>query len=706
MHMSFNSIVLFIYFCGSALNLYSQQTDQVDFKKIEAQINFDPLQKKVIGQLNIQFTALKTIDSVYLDARNFDQAIISTNNNKTNLAYTEDKIVFTGNFKKDATYNLSFNYTTQPKKALYFWGWDEKNTDPNAPNRQQIWTQGQGKYTSHWLPSIDDMNDKILFDLTIDFDKNYEVISNGNLISAEAINSNTKTWHYQTPKPMSSYLVALAIGKYHKETTASRTGIQLENYIYPERIKDYEPTYRYQQQIFNFLEQEIGIPYSWGKTYRQVPVRDFLYAGMENTGCTIFSDDFIVDKNTFDDQNYANVNAHELAHQWFGNLITETDSNHHWLHEGFATYYALLAEKELFGADYFHFKLYENAELLEAQNTRKNSTPLVYPKGNSLNYYQRGAWALVALEKEIGNANFKKSIKLFLNRFAYKNVTTDDFLSVVIEVSKKDLSFYAQTWLHNNEFPTKKALNILTESKFMQQYLLIAGQRTQPLIGKYTLLSKALDFPVSPYVGKEVVEQLHEDTSAEALSLLNKAFETGDSQIEQTLVNSLTTIPESLEPKMRKLLLSNSYATVEGALYNLWNNFEDNKMSYLQLTKNIQGFNSKNVRTLWLVLAINTPGFSTKERASFFEELQNYTAPNHNTRLRKNAFMYLEFTDQFSNQSLINLSLGATHPSWQFNKYCTHMIERLLEKGKYLSRFRNVIDILPTKVKNLITLKD
>ena len=703
MHTTLRFILLFICFCGSALNLYSQQTNRVDFEKIEAHISFEPLQKKVIGHLNVQFTSLAAINSVYLDARNFDQAIITSNNNKTHLAYAENKIVFTGNFKKDTTYNLSFSYTTQPKKALYFWGWDEKNIDTNTPNHQQIWTQGQGKYTSHWLPSIDNMNDKILFDITIDFDKKFEVISNGNLIAEESRNGNTKSWHYQTPKPMSSYLVALAIGKYHKETTSSLTGIQLENYIYPERIDDYEPTYRHQEQIFNFLETEIGVPYPWGTTYRQVPVRDFLYAGMENTGCTLFSDDFIIDKNSFDDQNYTSVNAHELAHQWFGNLITETDSKHHWLHEGFATYYALLAEKKIFGDDYFYFKLYENAELLEAQNTERNSKPLVYSNGNSLNYYQRGAWALVALNKEIGSSNFKKSVKLFLNRFGYKNVTTDDFLSVVIEVSKKDLSFFAQTWLHNDEFPTKKALSILTESKFMQQYLLTAGQRTQPLIGKYTLLSKALDFPVNPYVGQEVVEQLLEDTSAEAISLLNKAFKTGDPQIELALANSLTTIPESLEPNMRKLLKSNSYATVEGALYNLWNNFEAHKMTYLKMTKDIYGLNSKNVRGLWLVLALNTPGFSTKERASFFKELHSYTAPNQNTRLRQNAFKYLEILDSFSDTSLLNLASGATHPSWQFNKYCTKLLERLLEKDKYHARFSNVIDILPTKVKGLIT---
>ena len=340
--------------------------------------------------------------------------------------------------------------------------------------------------------------------------------------------------------------------------------------------------------------------------------------------------------------------------------------------------------------------------MLEAQNARSSSTPLITDKGNSLTYYQRGAWALVALEQKIGKANFKKAVRLFLNKYAYKNVTTDDFLSTVVEVSKKDLSLYAQEWLHNTEFPTKQALAILTKSAFMEQFLLVAGQRTQPLIGKYTILSKALDFPVNSYVGQEVVEQLHNDTSKEALSLINKAFETGDSQVELTLANSLTSIPKNLEPKVRKLLKSKSYATVEGALYNLWNNFDSNKKEYLNLTKTIHGFNSKNVRTLWLILALNTPGYSTKERSSFFYELQQYTATNHNTHLRQNAFKYLELANSFSDKSLVNLALGATHPSWQFNKFCTKMIKHLLEKPKYITRFRNLLDLLPTKIKELI----
>ena len=150
---------------------------------------------------------------------------------------------------------------------------------------------------------------------------------------------------------MSSYLVMLAFGNFVKQEAKSKSGTSLEFYLDKNDVSKFEPTFRYSAALFDYLEQEIGVKYPWG-IYRQVPVRDFLYAGMENTTSTIFSQDFVVDSIGFNDKNYINVNAHELAHQWFGDLITAQSSKHHWLQEGFATYYALLAEKEIFGDDF------------------------------------------------------------------------------------------------------------------------------------------------------------------------------------------------------------------------------------------------------------------------------------------------------------------------------------------------------------------
>ena len=150
------------------------------------------------------------------------------------------------------------------------------------------------------------MNDKIEFDLSIIADEDYYVISNGKLLNIEE-NNGFKTWHYDMQHPMSSYLVALAIGKYNKKEITSKSGIPIQLYYYPEDSAKVEPTYRYTKQMFDFLEEEIDVPYPW-QNYKQVPVKDFLYSGMENTSCTIFSDDFMIDEVGFTDKNYVNVN--------------------------------------------------------------------------------------------------------------------------------------------------------------------------------------------------------------------------------------------------------------------------------------------------------------------------------------------------------------------------------------------------------------
>lgn len=694
-------LYIILWCCYSLFAQAPNDTQPIDIQRITAKIELDTIKKAVKGNIKVQFKAIKNTDSAYLDAQKFT----SVNSDTSDITYQNNKIWLQGNFKANQQYTYEFDYETTPKKTLYFWGWNPKNKDTTTVNRQQIWSQGQGKYTSYWLPSIDNMNDKIVFDLTFNFHSDYQVISNGNLVSKKATSPNINQWHYQMQQPMSSYLVALTIGKYQKTVVKSNSAIGLENYIYPEEIDHYESTYRHHQEIFDFLEKEIGVPYPW-EVYRQVPVRDFLYAGMENTACTLFDDEFIVDVNAFADKNFVNVSAHELAHQWFGNLITETDSRHHWLHEGFATYYALKVEQQIFGNDYFYFKLYESAEQLTALNDTESATPLIITNGSSLNYYQRGAWAIFALENYLGETLFKKSIQQFLKKYAYKNVTTDDFLETVLETiqetSNKELSSFAETWLLQKNFPTKQALDLLTQSEFMQKYLQLAGERTQPLIGKYQLLSDALNFPVNPYLGQEVVSQLYGDTSPEAQKLLQKAFDTNHPKIEFALANTLSSIPIPVKKNMEKLLHSKSYATVESALYQLWNNFDSDKKKYLDKTKNIIGFSNKNVRTLWLLLALNTPGYSIEERASFFSELQKYTAPNHRIGTRINAFRYLGILQSYNDQSIINLSNGATHPNWQFNKFCTKTIEKMLQQPKFQNKFRRLYVQLPIKVQKMV----
>ena len=305
---------------------------------------------------------------------------VSINHKNVKFKNNKKELILFEGFKKGKN-KLTFSYYAKPKQTLYFTG---------EGDNLQIWTQGQGRYTSHWLPSFNDVNEKVIFSVSIIHNSKFIAISNGietyslpkGMQMTFARYKEVDLSHFQMQKPMSSYLVMLAIGNFEKQTATTKSVTPLEFYLDKNDVSKFEPTYRYSKEMFDYLEQEIGVKYPWG-IYRQVPVRDFLYAGMENTTSTIFAQDFVVDSIGFNDRNYINVNAHELAHQWFGDLITAQSGKHHWLQEGFATYYALLAERHLFGDDYFYEELNDYAEQLK-RASKTDTSPVMNEKVSSL----------------------------------------------------------------------------------------------------------------------------------------------------------------------------------------------------------------------------------------------------------------------------------------------------------------------------------
>ena len=398
---------LFIGLFG--ISAFAQQTNKVDFIKCNALVIPNPVEKSISGSITYEFKVKQAIDTIKIDAINMQFNEVFINGILVNYKNSGKTLDLFEGFKKGKN-SVSFNYSAKPKQTLYFTGEGEN---------LQIWTQGQGKYTSFWLPSFDDVNEKVIFNLSVEFNKNFQTLANGSLnrISINA-KQGTKQWHYKMQKPMSSYLVMLAIGNFEKLFETSKSGTPLEFYIDKNDVDKFEPTFRYSRQMFDYLEQEIGVKYPW-HIYRQVPVRDFLYAGMENTTSTIFAQDFVVDSIGFNDRNYINVNAHELAHQWFGDLVTAESSKHHWLQEGFATYYALLAERNLFGDDHFYDELNTYAEQLK-RVAKTDTIPVMNEKASTLSFYKKGAWALHVMREDIGPEKFQKAVKMYLKKYQYK----------------------------------------------------------------------------------------------------------------------------------------------------------------------------------------------------------------------------------------------------------------------------------------------
>ena len=659
--------------------VFSQQTQFVDFKTVLGKIHINPTDRAVSGDVQYDFDVLKPIDTIKIDAQNMTFYNLKLNGKEVNYSNTQKQLQIIFPFKKGKN-TLIFTYSATPKQTLYFVGSEEKDN-------LQIWTQGQGKYTSHWFPSFDDVNEKVIFNLDISFKNEYQVISNGKLDLKSEL-GGFSIWNYRMQQPMSSYLLMLVIGKFEKQTQLSHSGIPLEMYYEPKDQSRFETTYRYSKTMFDFLEKEIGVKYPW-EIYKQVPVRDFLYAGMENTSATLFSIRYVVDSIGFVDRSYTNVNAHELAHQWFGDLVTAESSTHHWLQEGFATYYALLAEKEVYGEDYFYSKLYESAQQLKFAS-RTDTIPVLNPKASSLTFYQKGAWALFALQEALGEKNFKKAVKSYLKKYSFKSVNTQDFFAEIKKVSSYDLNKFSKVWLESSAFNTQEANSLLEKNNATKVFLEVDKLRNTTFLDKKDFFTKVMQSDVYFTIKQAILNQIKKEKFDDKKELLLLALQTNNLQIRQAVATNLSNIPENFRMNYESLLDDKSYQTQEIALFTLWNNFPSKRFQYLDKAKNWIGFNDYNLRNLWLSLALSTPNY-VEHKEDLINELIGYSSINYEATTRQNALENL-ITFQLVNDTVLKSLVNATtHHMWQFSKFGRDTIRKLLKNNERRVSFERIL---------------
>lgn len=658
--------------------VFAQQTKYVDFKSVSGQLTIYSTPKIISGEVDYTFEVLQPIDTIKIDGKNMEFTNVQIDGQDVIFLNTTKELQIINNFQKGLKH-LTFKYNVKPKQALYFV--DIENNDV------QIWTQGQGRYTSNWFPSFDDVNEKVIFNLGITYDKEYQVVSNG-ILKSKTEKINQIHWQYEMEKPMSSYLLVLSIGKYDRKDFRSKSKIPLEYYVENKDSARFEPTYRYSKRIFDFLEKEIGVKYPW-KIFRNIPVRDFLYAGMENTTATLFATRYVVDDIGFADRNYANVDAHELAHHWFGDLITAESSTHHWLQEGFATYYALLAERNIFGDDYFYAKLYDTAQQIKFAS-RTDHVPVLDAKASSLTFYEKGAWTLFVLHETIGDKAFKRAVKNYLNKYAFKNVNTQNFFDEVKKVTDFDLVQFQKTWLESTTFDTPTANALLSKNKAIQVRLEVDKLKKTPLADKIDFLTKTLDSDVYYSVKEAIIAQLQNEIYESKKELLLKAMHQNNIQVRQTLAGTLSKIPEDFRTEYETLLDDKSYQTQEIALFYLWKNFPDRRKEYLDKSKNWIGFNDYNLRTLWLSLALSTPDYSSNPE-ELITELIGFSTTKYEATTRQNALEKLIAFKIINDQVLVNLVNATTHHMWQFSKFGRDSIRTLLKNSEMRASFNRIL---------------
>lgn len=664
------------------------QTDAIDFKTATVDIYVNENSEIISGTVSYEVEILKDIPSFFIDAKNITRYEVKLDGQPVKADYNEEQIVVESRFRESVTHNLTIEFSTNPNKALYHIDRD------NDGKWDQIWTQGQGKYTSNWLPSIDDMNDKIIWNISITIPSQYTAVANGVLVDQVEIDNN-RIYNYQMDIPMSSYLVALVVGRYNIKEQITSTKKQIQLYYYPEDAQKVPSTYKYTVQMFDFLEQEIGIEYPW-QVYKQIPVKDFLYSGMENTTATIFNDEFMVDDIAFNDGNYVTVNAHELAHQWFGDLVTETDGKHHWLQEGFATYYSMLAERDIYGDDHFYMMLFENAESLIAQTKSGKGTALLDAKASSLTFYQHGAWALHALRKQLGDTDFKQGIRTYLKKYAGRNVTTGDFLQVMTEISGKDLTDFKSRWLTNTQFPSAEALTLLRKSRFMEEYFQLAARSISPFDEAFNSYKETLRAPINELLVEEMIKQLSlHKKNDRIIELYKEAAATGNVKVRQAIALSLQEYDPALDKILRTMLYDDSYLTRESALFLLWQGNPTERHAILEETKTKWNSMSPSLEMAWNALALNSGDYKNNEKYQFLQRLSSFTSPEQSPQTRTAAFDYLINLDAMGAQNYRDLMDACVHHSWRFYKNSRDIFGALYKKNEHRVVIDKVLATMP-----------
>lgn len=441
-----------------------------DFTKLVLEVSFAPKEGIVFGKAKYSFKPIQPdIDTLFMDAPEIKIDSVKLNGKLQKWTTNSDGLIIYFNEKLNwnKNYSLDITYHAQPRKGLYFIGWN----DPKNLSRKQIWTQGQGIDNRHWFPSYDGVNDRLITETIIAFDSNYTVISNGKLISKQKNSKGELVWHYAMSKPHVPYLVMLAIDKYSHKDVISKNGVVSRQYYYADMPETFEPTYKYSKELMDWMPEEFGVAYPW-ETYANVPVQDFMYGAMENTSATIYTDYYLQNAREALEHSYISTNAHELTHQWFGDLVTEWSATHHWLHENFATYYAKLFMKKISGEDTYEWiRRSEYEQGISADN--RDNFPIAHTNAGSARHYPKGSAVLGMLRYVVGDSIYKKTITYYLKKHQFGNADTHDFWRAFMECCGINLDWFFDEWILHSGYPnfeiTRDTSNLNSIRFFVKQ---------------------------------------------------------------------------------------------------------------------------------------------------------------------------------------------------------------------------------------------
>jgi aminopeptidase N len=357
--------------------------------------------------------------------------------------------------KAGATAKVRISYRAKPQRGLYFVGPDEAY--PKRP--RQAWTQGQDIDSRHYFPCLDTPAQKCPSEVKATFPAGMMALSNGRLVG-DSTKSGKRTMHYRLDAPHAPYLVTLVVGEFAVlEQQAGATTVR--TLVEPGRQADAHRVVKRTPKMLELFEDLTGRPYPYGD-YAQVFVSEFIFGGMENTSATTLTDAVLFDERAALDYSAEFLIAHELTHQWFGDLLTCRDWPHGWLNEGFATYSEVLWKEASEGDDEGDHQRRMDLEAYLSEVAERYARPIVARKFDApidlfdRHLYEKGGLVLHELRRRLGDDDFRATVRHYVAAHAGGAVETVDLARSVEKVTGKNLDRFFDEYVHRAGHPQLK----------------------------------------------------------------------------------------------------------------------------------------------------------------------------------------------------------------------------------------------------------
>ncbi len=399
-------------------------------------------------------------------------------------------------------------YRATPRRGLYF-----LEPDEHVPDRpRQVWSQFQDEDARYVLPCHDKPHIKQTTEIRVKAPPGFYVLSNGDLTSSPK-EQKSGLFHWKMTEPHPSYLMTIVAGELAR-IDDDVDGLPISYLVPKGREEDGKRTFARTPDMIRNFSRLTGVPYPWTK-YAQVVVSDFIFGGMENTSATTMYEHILLDARAAIDITSDDLIAHELAHQWFGDLVTCRDWSHAWLNEGFATFMEHIDRESHHGKDEYELGVLGDMEAYVGEASGRYRRPIVCQDYEApidifdRHLYEKGACVLHLLRRELGDGVFWRGIHAYLTRHAKGVVETRDLMRALEEVSGRSLEQFFEQWVLR---PGHPELDVKVECDGNTTTIVVKQTQDRTPIREGTVETSvplfALDLAFDVVVGSTVIREV------------------------------------------------------------------------------------------------------------------------------------------------------------------------------------------------------